>query len=403
MTSRSLPQLVLVEDVGADRSPFAAVGYLPSADRVCVLPSPGGDEQSLTADILRAIGKRGRRPRFRPSSSANPSLRTWLLAEGIAEILVGAGDHLTTEQLDLLDETSHDCRVWLLFEAKVPAFVSNRWSQLDTAIAKPQSASRFQREEPGAETPDWTDFPALPLHREILFRGRCKRLFDDVEMTRIDKAISAGADHARGILRRRSASAEEVAEPGIDPTIPTWPALALLRGCQLGALSSGHVLEFDVRSWLQTRRAIGEFDETSAAALREPLNPTPGALAVLHVSTAAPAATLVGLSASALNDDASTVRVHDSVYAVSDLVRSPLRAQKRLSEEAGKLALFPGEKTETLDHLRAQKMLVAELRRLGLPSATESVVGGSRRKKRDAYLSPLIGLQLRELPHAASR
>lgn len=403
MTSKSLPQLVLVEDVGADRSPFAAVGYLPSAERICVLPSPNGDAQSLTADILRAIGKRGRRSRFRPSRSANPSLRTWLLAEGIAEILVGAGDHLTTEQLDLLDETSHDCRVWLLFEAKVPAFVSNRWSQLETAIAKPQSASRFQREEPDAESADWTDFPALPLHREILFRGRCKRLFDDVEMTRIDKTISAGADHARGILRRGSASAEEVAEPGLDPTIPTWPALALLRGCQLGALSSGHVLDFNVRSWLQARRAIGEFDEVSAAALRESVNPTPGALAVLHISTAAPVATLVSLSISALNSDSSTVRVHDSVYAVSDSVRSPLRAQKRLSEEAGKVALFPGDKTETLDQLRAQKMLVAELRRLGLPSATESVVGGSRRRMLDTYLSPLIELELRELPHAASR
>lgn len=403
MSSSRLPQLVLVEDVGGDRSPFAAIGYLPSAERVCVLPTPDGDAKSLEEDILRSIGKRGRRPRLRTSRASQLSLRTWLFAEGIADIFVGGADHLTGEQLDFLDETSHDCRIWLLFERLVPAYVSHHWSQLETATAKPQSLSEFQRKTPVDGGIDWSDFPSLPLHREILFRGRCKRLFDDVSMTRIDLALVAGANHARGELRRSSATAEEVARPGLDPTVPTWPALAMLRGCQLGALSSGHVLDFNVRNWLQVRRAVGEFDAVQVAALRESVDPTASSLAVLHVSTAAPAATLANLLLEDLNHDASSVRVQDSIYAVPDPIRATLRARRRISEEAGTSALFSEDDGTTLDHLRAQKLLVAELKRLGLPSSTESVLGGSRRGRRDTFLSPLIELKLRELPHVASR
>lgn len=399
-----LPQIMMVERVGVTGSPIHPKMQAPRIGHVAVLADAESDAEFLSADILLSLGKstsRGRLPTL--GEQGIEAARIWLGSEEIGNLFVGGAERLDASQLTALDDLSETSRIWLLFTGSVTDCAKRELAFTKHGTIGNNSLRRWLDGKVVPEEPDWTDFPALPMTGPLTFRATCQEILDPIEMARVDDAILTGVTGSRYVLDENDGevTAERVARDGLDASVPPWPALAMLRGAQLGALSMGWALRFDTSAWFQITGSVPALDENTLRAIRETVDPRDGALVIVHSCTAASPSKLLELTFGDVATDRESIFIDDREYEIPRSARGVFKAHcERIHDADDNALLFPTPSRKQSARAAMAHRLTRALRRLGLPEAIQMTANLDRAHDSVGDLGTHIDLSLVQLPNA---
>lgn len=165
----------------------------------------------------------------------------------------------------------------------------------------------------------------------LTFRGTCARVFDPVEMERIDAMLRHGAADVMEILRSPGPETiNRISDVVFSPVLPIWPAICNLRGAQLGALAATYRLDVSIDEWMAHRVALPTLGATARAALGE--NPEPKASVVLAIAalTGADSETLANLNLDSISKRRDSVTLNGVAFRIPKALRSHVVAHLEL-------------------------------------------------------------------------
>lgn len=366
-----------------------------SLGAIAVIPRPDRRPNTLAKDVLRAIGKTGRRRELvAEGNSPMATACAWLDASDTQDLLIYDADWLDDRDIQSISELSEATRVWLLFDGEPNADLI-RTLCVSSDVVSPSSLEYLVKQQRHRHVEHWRDFPRVPLACAITFRGRCVPLFDSIELGRIDSLLEAGASAALDLFRRDEVTTANLTQLVLAPKHPVWPALCYLRGAQLATLLRGCRLEVDTDAWLEFKYSRPDLTPSVREALLAQSDPRDAVLLTIAAISNANAADIAALNFDSVEEDRAAVFIGGQSFEVPEDLQPAFTAFFTLAH-ADSLPHDPLFSVRT-----GRRMTSTRVRELCRGAAFNSAAGGSLEGQRiqmaSAAARGLPFIELREM------
>ena len=305
---------------------------------LAVVPRTDRCDEYLASCVLRGMGKSPAAGKFpEDGRTAMATACSWLVAEGINDLVILNADWLEDEDVLPVSDLSEASRVWLLTDDPGTDELADRFGTLAPRQASTKSLDFWLQSDMDHPDEFLEAFPRVPLADPLTFRGRCARVFDAVEMVRIDALMRHGAADAMEILRSPGSEFNQRGQRcRFSPVLPMWPAICNLRGAQLGALMASYRLEVSIDDWIAHRVGLPTIGATAQAGLNARPDPQGSVVLATAALTGADANTLSDLDVGAISAHRDAVRVNGTSYRIPQALRSHFVAHRRASSVGGR-------------------------------------------------------------------
>lgn len=280
MKMRVQKRLQVVEGLGHAHEVSIPDG--PERTAICVVPLPGGNDETLAVDVLNALDKR----KWSNSISAqklNPSRSAllWVRSAEIRNIYIPNADWMNERQFQFANELSRLCTVWLLFpQSAADLLPSNLTTTLLAESDLLASTELTVFNSDSAFSSEWDGYPEPPSCGALEFRGTCKEVLTSSQLGCVDDAMRAGAAIMKRMIARGGGAQDLLSEIEVN-SINRWTELSMIYGAQIAALMHGWRLRFDRERWEASREGGAVFEERELQILSSLYDPFLSAMYVL--------------------------------------------------------------------------------------------------------------------------